>query len=125
MKHSLGFLLISLSLMVPSSFAGSLYLELKERQKCEYPSYATKQLNCTYFAGKKFKISIAGVGQSDAGILFDHSVYGEDYYGKFGLLHGCVIVTSQDFNEMAFISPRDGNIYIDWDACAKSLAIGR
>ena len=125
MKYSLWFLLLITAGFVQSSLAGNLYLELKERQKCEYATYTKTQLNCTYSAGEKFKVSIAGVGQSDAGILFNHSVYGEDYYGKFGLLHGCIIVTSHDFIDMAFISPRDGNIYLDWDACARSLPIGR
>ena len=125
MKYSQWILMILLSGIMHNSFAGSLFLELKERQSCEYSSNATKQLNCTYLAGEKFKVSIAGVGQSDAGILFNHSIFGEDYYGKFGLLHGCVIVTSKNFTEMAFISPRDGNIYLDWNACANSRAIGR
>ena len=125
MKYSLGILLFCLLGIVRSAFAGNLYLELKDRQQCKYPPYNPKQLNCTYFAGKQFKVSIAGVGQSDAGILFDHSVYGEDFYGKFGVLHGCIIVTSNDITEMAFISPRDGNIYLDWDACARSLSIRR
>lgn len=125
MKYNLGFLLLMIGGFTQSSLAGNLYLELKERQKCEYATYAKTQLNCTYLAGEKFKVSIAGIGQSDAGILFNHSVFGKDYYGKFGLLHGCIIVTSADFIDMAFISPRDGNIYLDWDACANSLAIGR
>jgi hypothetical protein len=82
-----------------------------------------QRLDCNYKIGDDFHLSIAGVGQSDAGVTFIKSNYYGEYYGTFGVLHGCVIVSKGIKNiskspfDFAFISPLNGKIYKDWESC--------
>lgn len=76
-----------------------------------------EQLNCSYKAGKDFHVEIAGVGQEDTGIIFLKSDQKGDYYGIYGLLHGCVIVNGKSFSDPAFISPKNGKVYRSWASC--------
>jgi hypothetical protein len=82
---------------------------------------------CHYKIGRNLEISIAGVGEGDAGISILRSSIDGDFYARFAVLHGCVIVaagnaappaaTTND-GLYAFISPRDGKIYKTWQDCA-------
>jgi len=84
------------------------------------------QLDCTYTVGEDLEFDIAGVGQRDASITVLRTVgYEGDFYASFGLLHGCVIVKPGSGNpaaqrafQMAFVSPRTGEVYADWETCA-------
>jgi hypothetical protein len=82
-----------------------------------------QQRNCRYRVGKDLDIEIAGIGQSDTAIVFYSSSFAGDYYGKVGILHGCVIVApgrKSNFGALgnhAFISPINGKVYKTWDAC--------
>lgn len=76
-----------------------------------------EQLNCSYKAGKDLHLEIAGVGQEDAGIIFLKSNRDGDYYGIYGLLHGCVIVNGKSISDHAFISPKNGEVYKNWEDC--------
>lgn len=99
----------------------SLYdLTLKAKQCKEG---FNQQLNCDYKIGDDFHLSIAGVGQSDAGVAFMKSNFNGKYYGTFGILHGCVIIktgikntTNKPF-DFAFVSPINGKVYKDWESC--------
>ena len=88
------------------------------------------QLECTYRVGKNLRFSIAGVGTTDAGIVFEKSDIDGDFYGVYGLQHGCVAVwpgsasiTRRDRPrkaiDLAFVSPKNGNVYHDWPACGR------
>jgi len=84
------------------------------------------QLDCTYTVGEDLAFIIAGVGQRDASITVWRTVgYEGDFYASFGLLHGCVIVKPGSGNpaaqrafQMAFVSPRTGEVYADWETCS-------
>ena len=84
-----------------------------------------QQLNCDYKIGDDFHLSIAGIGQSDAGVTFMKSNFNGKYYGTFGILHGCVIVktgikniTKNPFDfDFAFVSPINGKVYENWESC--------
>lgn len=85
-----------------------------------------QQLDCDYKIGDDFHLSIAGVGQSDAGVTFMKSNFNGKYYGTFGILHGCVIVktgmknTTNNPLDFAFVSPKNGKVYKDWEGCGKN-----
>ena len=81
-------------------------------------------LSCHYKIGKGLELSIAAVGQSDAGIGFLRSNIDSDYYARFGVQHGCVIVMygkrgldQAKAVDFAFVSPRTGRVYKQWSAC--------
>ncbi len=82
-----------------------------------------QQLDCDYKIGDDFHLSIAGIGQSDAGVTFIKSNFNGKYYGTFGILHGCVIVktgiknTTKNPFDFAFVSPANGKVYKDWESC--------
>ncbi len=85
-------------------------------KECHEDSSQTK--HCSYEVGKSLLIEIAGVGQNDAAIVFLKSDFDGDYYGKVGVLHGCVIVSnSQNLFDVAFISPKNGKVYREWGRC--------
>jgi hypothetical protein len=84
------------------------------------------QLNCTYRIGKDLELGIAAVGTVDAGISFLRSDIAGDYYARFGLQHGCIIVApgaaSKDSPPpgYAFVSPQNGKVYRTWQECKTS-----
>jgi hypothetical protein len=87
-------------------------------------------LSCRYRIGNGLHFSIDGIGQPDTGITFLKSSFYGDFYATYGLLHGCVIIkrgpkgiTSQNFDgvgsffDYAFVSPKNGKVYKDWEEC--------
>jgi hypothetical protein len=81
------------------------------------------QQDCEYVVGKGLRFSIAGVGAPDAGIVFSKSDIEGDYYAVYGLQTGCVAVWPGKANnatplDLAFVSPRSGNVYRDWKTCS-------
>jgi hypothetical protein len=70
------------------------------------------------------EFTIAGVGDPDAGISFLRSDWNGDFYARFGLMHGCVIVTfgkqaprGISLSGFAFVSPRSGKVYKTYQEC--------
>lgn len=81
-----------------------------------------QSLSCSYKAGRSLLIEIAGIGSPDSGVAFLKSDYQGDYYAKYGVLHGCMIVNStKDLGSFAFISPRNGKIYKTWQDCKTGM----
>lgn len=119
---NLAILAISLTLLCPSIAFGQTTFELIMKGKvCS--EHKSQQVDCDYKIGTEFWLSISGVGNRDAGITFMKSDFKGKHYGTFGLTHGCVIVkadaankTANPFN-FAFISPRNGKVYSDWQSC--------
>ena len=107
-------LITSLLFFCQSSYAET-YDAVLAGKKCQEDDY--QQLNCSYKVGKDLHIEIAGIGQEDTGIAFLKSNFKGDYYGKYGLLHGCVIVNGEGFADYAFISPKNGKVYKSWKNC--------
>ncbi len=83
------------------------------------------QLDCEYRVGRSLRLEIAGVGQSDAAITFYKVDFDGDFYATVGVLHGCVVVKPAhhppgQFSQFAFISPKDGKVYLDWETCSEA-----
>ena len=97
--------------------------------QAQMPYQNSAQLSCVYTVGTGLKFEIAGIGQDDAAILvLKANGLDADFYFKFGLLHGCVIVTrgfAKQSNsskklpgfDMAFVSPKTGRVYKTWQDC--------
>lgn len=100
---------------------GSTYDLLLQGKKCQ-EGYA-QQIDCDYRIGDDFWLSITGVGVVDAGVTFMKSDFGGKYYGTYGLQHGCVVVKAKKLDkttalpDFAFVSPRNGKIYKNWQDC--------
>lgn len=100
--------------------------------QAQMPYQNSAQLSCNYTVGSGLKFEIAGVGQPDAAILVVKAGgLDADYYMKFGILHGCVIVqrgfaklpsSSKRLPgfDMAFVSPTTGRVYRTWQECGQS-----
>lgn len=80
-------------------------------------------LLCKYNVGKDLEFSITAVGEPDAGISFLRSNINGDYFARFGVAHGCIIVAQGQAtaqlatNDYAFVSPHNGLIYRSWEEC--------
>lgn len=80
-------------------------------------------LVCNYKVGRDLEFSIAATGEADAGISFLRSNIKGDYYARFGVMHGCVIVSQGEAaaqsapSEYAFVSPKNGRVYRTWQEC--------
>lgn len=98
----------------------STYIAVVKGKKCQEDR--NQSLSCSYKVGKTLHIEIAGIGSPDTGIAFMKSDFEGDYYGKYGMLHGCIIVTSvNDLSSFAFISPKNGKVYKSWPECKSGL----
>lgn len=101
------------------SFAGSsTYDAVMEGKKCtERPD---QTISCTYKVGKSVDISIDGIGNPDIGVTFLKSDFDGDFYVKYGVGHGCIIVNAGMSNPipgMIFIQPKNGKVYKTWQDC--------
>lgn len=80
-------------------------------------------LNCTYTVGRDLEFSITAAGEADAGISFLRSSIKGDYYARFGVLHGCIIVAQGEATtqpapiDYAYVSPKTGRVYKSWQEC--------
>ena len=119
-------MMVLLSWSIESFSAASTYEATIEGKKCK--ENASQLISCDYKVGKSLHISINGIGTPDTGISFMKSDFDGDFYGTFGVAHGCIIIASGDnngkgkaFYDYAFISPKNGKIYKDWKQCKSSF----
>ncbi len=100
--------------------ANNTYDETIAGKSCEEDT--RQQINCTYKIGEDLEIWISGIGLSDTGVTFAKSNFEGDYYATFGMLHLCVVVKSgRDLSQgFAFISPKNGKVYKDWEQCRRA-----
>lgn len=107
------------------SIAGSAYDQTLKGKKCKVDSQ--QQLGCEYKVGNDLEFSIDGIGTPSTGITFIRAnYYTGDYYAKYGLLHGCVVVTHGKkylgfMRDFSFISPKNGKVYKTWEACKQGM----
>ena len=99
--------------------------------KQQQTSLSVTQLDCEYRVGRSLEFVIAGVGEREAAItVVRSSGYEADYYASIGVAHGCVIVKPGTLAreaafrrgmdaDMAFVSPKTGKVYKDWQACER------
>jgi len=99
----------------------SLFSIINASKKC---AQTDRGMDCGYEAGNYFKVSIADIGRESAGIHFEKSNSDMPIYASFGILHGCVIVNhfkgANGIPEWVFISPKNGNVYKEWQECGKA-----
>ena len=117
-------LLITVATVHAAPGRSSTYDAIITGMKCKQNSMGS--LECDYHAGRSLYFNIAGVGDKDASITFFASSFEGDYYGSVGVLHGCVIVKPGKALEgtamfdFAFVSPRNGKVYMDWQSCQQA-----
>ena len=86
---------------------------------------ARDQLDCEYRVGRDLHFTISGVGDEDADVTFMKSSFDGDYYGSVALAYRCAIVKPGGANRLklldagalAFVSPKNGKVYADWQSC--------
>ena len=101
---------------ISAEICADTYDALLAGKKCQ--QMFNQLLSCSYKIGDSLFIEIPGIGVPDAAITFLKSDADGGYYGKYGLLHGCAIVSStKDLADVAFISPRNGKVYRTWQEC--------
>jgi len=109
-------ILLIIFLLLSFESQASTYDQLLSSKKCK-EAY-DQNISCIYKAGKSLIIEITGVGTSVAGIIFSKSDLNGDYYGSYGVSHGCVIAqNSNELLDIAFISPKNAKIYKTWKEC--------
>lgn len=119
----LGALLLAPVPVQPAGGRPSTYQVVVAGMKCLQNSMGS--MECEYRVGRSLHFNIAGVGDKDAGIAFLASSFEGDYYAGIGVMHGCVIVKPGKAIEgpaaldFAFVSPRSGKVYSDWESCQR------
>jgi hypothetical protein len=77
--------------------ADNTYAAVMAGKECQESS--DQSLSCSYKVGESLHIEVAGIGSPDTGIAFLQSDIDGDYYGKYGMLHGCVVISAtQEFS---------------------------
>jgi len=117
--------LIASCLLVPAVVLAenTAYDTTLQGKKC----YEHEQvLGCEYKVGKDLEFSIEDIGSPNTGITFLHANNTGDYYAKYGIQHGCIIVThgkksSMYMRDFAFVSPRNGKVYKTWELCKQGM----
>ena len=106
----------------PWSVAQSLFDITTRGTSCK--ALSDGSLFCKYEVGKDLEFSITSVGREDAGVSFLRSSIKGDYWARFGVLHGCVIVVQGEGTaqtaaraDFAFVSPKNGRVYHTWQEC--------
>jgi hypothetical protein len=86
----------------------------------------TGEMDCEYQVGQSLRFGISGVSQPDAAVMFYKVDAADEYYAGVIALHGCVVIRparsagADSVARFAFVSPRDGKVYRDWQSCFKT-----
>ena len=90
------------------------------------------RMDCEFRVGNGVRFVIAGVGQEDVMVSFIQADSGAAYIASMVPLHGCVVVkplragdatraagipASDSVATFAFVSPRTGKVYRNWQTC--------
>jgi len=116
-------MVVILTMLTTSQYvlaSDTTYNAVVSGKKCQ--ETRDQDITCSYKVGKSLLIEISGIGSPTTGIAFLKSNYKGDYYAKYGLIHGCIIVnSSSDVFSYAFISPKNGKVYRHWQDCKSGL----
>jgi len=128
----IGSLFVALLVLVFSSasWAGEAFDAVTTGKSCSEDDQ--QMITCEYKIGNNLHISIPGIGMPDTAVTFFKSDWDGDFYASFGIMHQCVIVKhgksshKKDpdigkLTDLAFISPKNGKVYEDWESCAKGF----
>jgi len=107
----------------PNFFAGPIAAE----SIVQYESWFRTPIALEAFKeGRSLYFTIAGIGESDAGITFMSSSFEGHYDATVGMMDGSVIVKPGktlsypgSLLDFAFVSLRTGKVYMDWVSCGK------
>lgn len=109
----------------PWSAAQSLFDITARGTSCK--AISDGSLFCKYEVGKDLEFSVTSVGKEDAGISFLRSNIKGDYWARFGVMHGCIIVAqgektvrTSSSSDFAFVSPKNGRVYQTWEQCQRA-----
>lgn len=91
-------------------------------KKC-HEQRSDQSLVCSYKVGRTLDIEINGIGSRNVSVVFLKSDFHGDYYGQYGLMYGsCVLVNSVKHPfSIAFISPRNGEVYKTGPECQSDM----
>jgi hypothetical protein len=117
---------IAIALLPTLATAGSVFDLTVRGASCKQNSQGS--LICRYVVGSDLELSITAAGEADTGVSFLRSNIKGDYFARFGVAHGCVIVAeggatakvSAGPSDYAFISPKNGRVYRTWQECKAS-----
>jgi len=103
---------------------GNVYEAVLAGKKCQEGT--SQNLSCRYKVGQSLDFEIGPFGDPYNTITFYRSDYNGGYYAKFGMLHGCVVITpgvneKRWLSDFAFVSPKNGKVYRDWVKCQTGL----
>ncbi len=118
-------LVIAICVAFPlSAFAsGTAYDDTLKGKNCKE---FQQQLGCEFKVGNDLEFSIDAIGAPHTTITFVRVNYTGDYYVKYGLLHGCLVIGHgkgsplfmQDF---AFVSSKTAKVYKKWETCKEGF----
>ena len=110
------YLFILLLLFSFPAYAGQTFDIVAKGKEChDTPNHT---ILCDYQIGESLNIIITDLGLPDATVMFAHSDFGDDYYGAFSMRQQCIVIARKAENgDFAYISPRSGVIYKDWELC--------
>ena len=115
-------MLIACSVFTAGQVSASTFDATVAGMKCE--QNPVDSLECDYRVGKSLHFGVIGVGDPDAAITFYSVSMDGDYYASVGVAHGCVVVKPGKLTALgagfAFVSPRDGKVYHDWQTCKQA-----
>jgi hypothetical protein len=98
----------------------STYDTVLAGKKCQEDK--SQNLSCSYSVGKSLSIEILDIGLPDSSVRFNKSDFDGDFYGAYGMLHGCIIIKNKkEIFSLAFVSPRNGKIYRTWQECKSGV----
>jgi hypothetical protein len=102
--------------------AGPVHDAVLEGKSCV--ERASQQRDCEYKIGKEFWLSIAAVGTPMVTAHFMTSNFEGSYYASFLSGSGCVMISkgsrsveNADVLDLAYISLKSGNVYVDVADC--------
>jgi hypothetical protein len=112
------------TLVVTAPPNSELFQRVQAAQKCRTQADNPNQMDCEFDLGS-LHFGIAGVGTPDAGVAIYKADWDSEYFLKWGLQHGCFIVswgssTRKSPFEAVFISPVTGGVYGDWPSCQRA-----
>ncbi len=100
---------------------------LNDGKRCKPQKLDPNTIECNFSIGPKFSLTIAGVGEKGAQVVFEKSDSDGEWYAALGTAHGCIMVKPGKANAsqawaLGFISPVSARVFSDWASCARDLA---
>ena len=126
LRSALGTLSLAMILLPTVATAGPAFDLTVRGASCKQNSQGS--LICHYLVGKDLEFSVTAAGESETGVSFLRSNIKGDYFARFGVMHGCVVVAEGEATakvssgpaDYAFVSTKNGRVYQTWQECKVS-----